>query len=103
MKRIFTNPKSTFTLGFLAGLGAGIVASIVMLVLNVTVGGVSLPEEFGSELTALMPPPMFEYLHQLIGADAKHMLFYIVLVGQCLVFALSGGFFLKRLKDMGSS
>jgi DMSO/TMAO reductase YedYZ molybdopterin-dependent catalytic subunit len=102
MKMTFAKPKSTYMLGFLAGLGAGIVASIVMLVLNVTVGGVSLPEQFGSELTAIMPPLLFEYLHQLIGADAKHILFYIVLVGQCLVFALSGGFFLSRLKDMGS-
>ncbi len=100
MKMTFSQRKSAFSLGFLAGLGAGIAASVVMLVLNVYAGGVSLPEEFGSELTAIMPSQMFANLHQLIGADAKYILFYCVLVGQCLVFALSGAFFQRRLSDM---
>jgi DMSO/TMAO reductase YedYZ molybdopterin-dependent catalytic subunit len=62
-----------------------------MLLLSVTFNGVSLPEVFGSALTQLMPPPLFDTLHQLIGGDAKHYLFYGIFVGQCLVFALSGG------------
>src|SRR5579864_6409769 len=85
--------KQIFQTGFVAGLVAGIVATGVMLLLNVFVGGVSLPEVFGSELTALMPAPLFSYLHNLIGADAKHYLFYGIVVGQCLVFALSGGLY----------
>ena len=40
-----------------------------------------------------MPPPLFDYLHQIIGGDAKHYLFYGIIVGQCLVFALSGGLY----------
>jgi len=64
-----------------------------MLLLYQFVGGISLPEVFGSFLTALMPAAMFDYLHQLIGGDAKHYLFYIILVGQCLVFALCGGLY----------
>ncbi len=83
--------RSLFWIGFAAGLAAGAVATGLMLLLSLTQGGVSLPEAFGSELTALMPPAMFEYLHRLIGGDAKHYLFYGILVGQCLVFALSGG------------
>ncbi|GAC1348941.1 MAG: hypothetical protein NVSMB27_18540 [Ktedonobacteraceae bacterium] len=79
-----------FKIGFVAGLAAGIVATIVMLVFNQVAGGISLPEVFGSTLTALMPASMFDFLHQLIGGDAKHYLFYGILVGQCLVFALSG-------------
>jgi DMSO/TMAO reductase YedYZ molybdopterin-dependent catalytic subunit len=79
-----------FKIGFIAGLAAGIVATIVMLVFNQVAGGISLPEVFGSTLTALMPASMFDFLHQLIGGDAKHYLFYGILVGQCLVFALSG-------------
>jgi DMSO/TMAO reductase YedYZ molybdopterin-dependent catalytic subunit len=98
MKMAFLRRKSPFALGFLAGFGAGIVASALMLILNVTGNGVSLPDEFGSELTALMPPSMFEYLHQVIGADAKYILFVIVLLGQCLVFALSGAFFYERIR-----
>src|SRR5579864_5371715 len=100
-KIAFSRRKSPFTLGFLAGLGAGIGASIVMLILSVVGYGVSLPEEFGSELTAIMPPNLFEYLHQAIGADAKHILFYGVLVGQCLVFALSGALYYDRLRSQG--
>src|ERR1017187_4777704 len=85
--------KQPFKVGFTAGLLAGVVATGVMLLLSVTVGGISLPEVFGSELTALMPASMFDYLHQTIGGDAKHYLFYGILVGQCLVFALSGGLY----------
>ncbi|MDQ2905623.1 MAG: molybdopterin-dependent oxidoreductase [Chloroflexota bacterium] len=82
-----------FRTGFIAGLAAGAAASGVMLLLNVVFGSISLPEAFGSELTALMPAAMFDFLHQLIGGDAKHYLFYGILVGQCLVFALSGGLY----------
>ncbi len=83
--------KQRFSTGFLAGLIAGIVASIVMLILSVTFNGVSLPEAAGNTFTALVPLPVFAYLHQVIGGDAKHYLFYGILVGQFLVFALSGG------------
>src|SRR2546428_11000225 len=82
--------KQRFSIGFTAGLVAGIVATALMLLLSVTVGGISLPEVFGSALTVLMPPPLFDYLHRTIGGDAKHYLFYGILVGQCLVFALCG-------------
>jgi DMSO/TMAO reductase YedYZ molybdopterin-dependent catalytic subunit len=101
MKLAFSRKKSPFLLGFLGGLGAGIIASAIMIVLSVTGNGVSLPEEFGSEITALMPGSMFEYLHQVIGADAKQILFYIILAGQCLVFALSGGIFSAQLDRLG--
>ncbi len=85
--------KQRFWIGFAAGLAAGVIASGVMLFVSTTANGISLPEVFGSELTALMPPPLFEYLHQTIGGDAKHYLFYGILVGQSLVFALSGALF----------
>src|SRR5438445_3014222 len=88
-----TTMKQQFRIGFIAGLGAGIIATGFMLLLYQLVGGISLPEVFGSFLTALMPAAMFDYLHQLIGGDAKHYLFYIILVGQCLVFALCGGLY----------
>jgi DMSO/TMAO reductase YedYZ molybdopterin-dependent catalytic subunit len=88
-----TTKKQQFKNGFLAGLGAGIIATGFMLILYQVVGGISLPEVFGSFLTALMPASMFDYLHQMIGGDAKHYLFYGILVGQCLVFALSGGLY----------
>src|SRR6266849_4421717 len=82
--------KRRFRDGFLAGLGAGIIATGVMLLISVVWHGISLPDVFGSELTALMPVSMFNHLHELIGGNAKYYLFYIILIGQCLVFALSG-------------
>jgi len=88
-----TTKKQQFNTGFIAGLGAGIIATVFMLILNQALGGISLPEVFGSFLTALMPAAMFDYLHQMIGGDAKHYLFYGIVVGQCLVFALCGGFY----------
>ena len=90
-----------FGIGFAAGLAAGTIATGVMLFLSVTFGGISLPEVFGSELTGLMPPSWFDYLHQTIGADAKHYLFYGIMVGQCLVFALSGAIFNQRANPQG--
>jgi len=89
----FSQRKNSFWIGFTAALAAGAIATVIMLLLSVSFGGVSLPETFGSDLTALMPPPLFDYLHQIIGGDAKHYLFYGIIVGQCLVFALSGGLY----------
>lgn len=97
MKRISSLSKNSFWTGFAAALAAGTVATGVMLLLNVSIGGVSLPEAFGSELTALMPLPVFDYLHRTIGDNAKHYLFYGILVGQCLVFALSGALYNRRI------
>ena len=92
MKKIIALPRRRlFTTGLLAGLAAGVIATALMLFLSMTLHGISLPEVFGSALTQLMPPPLFDYLHRLIGGDAKHYLLYGVVVGQCLVFALSGG------------
>src|SRR6202043_986833 len=71
-------------------LVAGAVASGVMMLFNVTLNGLSLPQAFGSELLALMPAAVFTFFHQAIGADAKYAFFGIVLIGQCLVFALGG-------------
>ncbi|GCE10948.1 molybdopterin-dependent oxidoreductase [Tengunoibacter tsumagoiensis] len=83
--------RDHFRLGFQAGLGAGICATILMLVLSQTLGSISLAEALGSTIAQSMPLSLFEYLHRTIGGDAKHYLFYIILVGQCLVFALFGG------------
>lgn len=93
--------RNRFWVGFAAGLAAGVAATGVMLFLSVSFGGVSLPEAVGTELTSLMPPPVFEYLHRNIGGDAKHYLFYGILVGQCLVFALSGALFHRRVNPPG--
>jgi len=101
MRKKILRRKNIFGIGFAAGLAAGTIASGVMLFVSVAFGGISLPEEFGSELTALMPPAWFDYLHQTIGADAKHYLFYGILVGQCLVFALSGAIFNLRVNPQG--
>ena len=87
--------------GFAAGLAAGVAASGVMLLLSVSFGGVSLPEAVGAALTSLMPPPVFDYLHRNIGGDAKHYFFYGILVGQCLVFALSGALYHRRVNPLG--
>ena len=82
--------KQHFAVGFTAGLAAGVVGTAVMLFLSLYGLGISLPEAFGSMITALMPASVFSSLHQAIGNNAKDYLFYIIVVGQCFVFALSG-------------
>jgi len=99
MKTKVLQRNHSFWTGFAAALAAGAVASGVMVLLSTTIGGVSLPEVVGSELTALMPPPLFNFLHQTIGADAKHIFFYGILVGQCLVFALGGALYNRRINQ----
>ena len=89
----FSQLNNSFWTGFTAALAAGAIAIGIMILLSVSFGGVSLPETFGSDLTALMPPSLFDYLHRMIGGDAKHYLFYGIIVGQCLVFALSGALY----------
>lgn len=91
MDKIIFTRKQRFWNGFLAGLIAGIIATVMMLLLSVIFNGISLPEVFGSALTQLMSPAAFNTLHELIGGDAKHYFFYCIIVGQVLVFALSGG------------
>ena len=91
MQKLFFTRRQRFWNGFLAGLEAGIIATVLMLLLSAAFNGISLPEVFGSALTQLMSPATFNTLHELIGGDAKHYFFYCILVGQCLVFAVSGG------------
>ncbi|GAC1462974.1 MAG: hypothetical protein PVSMB5_01920 [Ktedonobacteraceae bacterium] len=91
MQTILSSNKSRFKSGFVAGLIAGLVASALMLLLSVTLGEVSLPDVLSSAIALALPLSLFNTLHQLIGGDAKYYLFLIVLVGQCLVFALCGG------------
>src|SRR5260370_8160673 len=99
MKTKVSKSNHSYWTGFAAALAAGAVASGVMVLLSTTIGGVSLPEVVGSELTALIPPPLFNFLHQTIGADAKHIFFYGILVDQCLVFALGGALFHQRINQ----
>ena len=91
MQTSIISRRQRFNTGFLAGLLAGIVATLLMLLLSLLGLGISLPEVFGSFFTQLLPPSAFDYLHTIIGGDAKHYLFYGIVVGQCLVFAVSGG------------
>ncbi len=85
----------------MAGLLAGLVASGVMILISTLGSGLSLPEVVGSKLTALTPLSVFAYLHELIGADAKYYLFYVIFAGQCVVFGLSGGLFNVVLNTQG--
>lgn len=101
MNRNGVSRKRRFQAGFVAGLAAGIVASGIMLLLSVLWDGISLPEVFGSALTALMPPSSFNVLQHVIGGNAKYYFFYCILVGQCLVFALSGALYTLRLSPKG--
>jgi len=86
-----TSNKQRFNTGFLAGFLAGILATGVMLLLSITFSGVSLPDAGSSAISLAMPLRFFEYLHSIFGPNSKYYLFYIVLIGQCLLFALSGG------------
>jgi DMSO/TMAO reductase YedYZ molybdopterin-dependent catalytic subunit len=82
-----------FTRGCYAGLLAGILATILMILISLVTGGVSLPAALGSAIAQSLPLSIFGYLHERLGSDAKDYLFYIIVVGQCVVFAVFGGLF----------
>lgn len=89
--------RRTFVTGLLAGLLAGIPTTGLMALFSL-VGGASLPELLASTIALSLPLSLFETLRASFGADAKHYLYYIVLIGQCLIFALCGGGYLLLLK-----
>ncbi len=86
--------RETFAAGSGAALLAGLAASGCMLLLSAFAHGVSLPEQVGATITALMPLSLFQFLQQLIGDEAKRYLLVCVLLGQCLVLAASGGLYM---------
>ncbi|MBE3565685.1 MAG: molybdopterin-dependent oxidoreductase [Thermogemmatispora sp.] len=91
-------PRPSAQEAFVAGSGAGLLAGLAssgcMLLLNVFAHGVSLPEQVGAAITALMPLSLFQFLQQLMGDEAKRYLLVCVILGQCLVFAASGGLYM---------
>ncbi|WP_069803257.1 molybdopterin-dependent oxidoreductase [Thermogemmatispora onikobensis] len=91
-------PRLSTQEAFLAGSGAGLLAGLVssgcMLLLSTFAHGVSLPEQVGATITALMPLSLFQLLQQLLGDEAKRYLLVCVILGQCLVLAASGGLYL---------
>lgn len=103
MSTIPTSSQQRFNTGFLAGFLAGIIATGVMLLLSIASSGISLPDTLSSAISLAMPVSLFGYLHSIFGANAKYDLLYIVLIGQCLVFALSGGLYSLLLSTMQSS
>lgn len=91
-------PKPSAQESLVAGGGAGLLAGLAssgcMLLLNAFAHGVSLPEQVGATITALMPLSLFQFLQQLIGDEAKRYLLVCVILGQCLVFAASGSLYM---------
>jgi len=102
METLIFSKKQRFNIGFLAGLLAGILATGIMELLSLLAGGLSLPSALGSAIVQSMPLPIFDYLHRTIGGDAKYYLFSLILMGQCLIFALSGGLWNLALGTKGS-
>lgn len=94
--------QQRFKTGFLAGLLAGIIATGVMFLLSIAARGISLPDILSSAISLAMPVSIFGYLHSIFGPNAKYDLFYIVLIGQCIVFALSGGLYSLLLGTLQS-
>jgi DMSO/TMAO reductase YedYZ molybdopterin-dependent catalytic subunit len=102
MSTIPTSSQQRFKMGFQAGFLAGIIATGVMFLLSTTFSGISLPDTLSSAISLAMPVSLFGYLHSIFGPNAKYDLFSIVLIGQCLVFALSGGLYSLLLSTVQS-
>jgi DMSO/TMAO reductase YedYZ molybdopterin-dependent catalytic subunit len=82
--------------GFLAGLGAGALAAVVMLVLRVTLDSPSLAELLADKLTFFVPLPLFDAIIGLLGSAAKRLFFASVVIGMILVAGLLGAMAARR-------
>src|SRR5438270_8937 len=82
--------------GFLAGLGAGALAALVMLVLRLVLDSPSPAELLADRLTFLIPLPLFDAIIGLLGPVAKRLFFASVLVGMIGVGGLLGAMAARR-------
>src|SRR5918912_1579856 len=76
--------------GFLAGLGAGALAALLMLALRVALDSPSLAELLADRLTFFIPLPLFDAIIRLLGPTAKRLFFASILVGMILIGGLLG-------------
>ena len=76
--------------GFAAGLGAGALLTLVMLVLSRVFGLFSLPELLSYRIIALLPFSVFELGVQTLRGNAKELLLVVVTVGQIVAGGLLG-------------
>ncbi|HEY7060910.1 MAG TPA: molybdopterin-dependent oxidoreductase [Chloroflexota bacterium] len=82
--------------GLLAGLGAAMVAVLVMLGLRAALDSPSFAELLADRLTFLIPLPLFDALIGLLGAAAKRVFFVSVLVSMVLGGGLVGAMAARR-------
>ncbi len=82
--------------GFLAGLGAGTLAVLLMLALRVAFNSPSLAELLADKMTFLIPLPLFDAIIGLLGALAKRLFFGGIVVGMILVGGLLGAMAARR-------
>ena len=82
--------------GFLAGLGAGALAVLVMLVLRLALDSPSLAELLADRITYFVPLPLFQAVLEVLGPAAKRLYFGAVLVGMVLFGGLLGAMAARR-------
>jgi DMSO/TMAO reductase YedYZ molybdopterin-dependent catalytic subunit len=76
--------------GFLAGLIAGAVFTLVMVILARTVGLFSVPELVGYRIIAAMPLSLFSFGVEKFGGNAKQLLLVGTTIGQIVIGGLLG-------------
>ena len=85
-------------IGFLAGVGAGLIAALVTLALRALFGILSPPELLIAPVTAVMPPALFELALNALEFAAKPLLVATLLVAQVLLAGLVGAGY-ERLRS----
>ena len=68
--------------GLAAGVAAGVLATGCMLVASVPLEGPSVPELLAEVVAGVTPLHLIERLIQMLGTDAKRLLFTAVLVAE---------------------
>jgi DMSO/TMAO reductase YedYZ molybdopterin-dependent catalytic subunit len=76
--------------GLAAGIAAGALATGCMLVASIPLEGPSVPELLAEVVASVTPLELIERLIQVLGSDAKRLLFTAVLIAQVAVGGLLG-------------
>jgi DMSO/TMAO reductase YedYZ molybdopterin-dependent catalytic subunit len=87
--------------GALIGVAAAVVMTAVMAIIRLTTGVLSLPEMIGEGFITLLPPAAFSSILDILQRAAKPTLYIGILVGQLIVGAALGRWFVGSEASLG--
>ena len=96
-------PERYFMHGAIAGLYAGIIMTVLTIILRFLLGTISLPEIIAERFVEIIPGRVFSEILGVVGAYAKSILIAILLIAQVLIGCVFGMIYAILLKSVPAS